>query len=349
MSLAALEPAPEIVDDTVTVGAATPYGVLAAWLEGRGLALHNMGSLPHISIAGAVATGTHGSGDALGALATAVRALEVVGADGERTSIHRGDADFTGSVVALGALGIVTRVTLAVQPSYLVRQDAYSGLTWADAVAHLDEVMSAGYSVSLLSNLSGPDVENVWVKSLSADAPDELVGARRVVSGWVPSPNMTDFGSPGAWSERLPHFRLDSTPSHGDELQAEYFVDRADAAEALIAVLSIAARIAPLVHAMELRTVAADDLWLSPMYDRDSLAIAFTWKNMPAEVSAFLPALESALAPFDPRPHWGKLFDPSLPVTERLPKSAAFAELRTRRDPEGKFGNAMVRDLFGGA
>jgi xylitol oxidase len=347
LSLAGLDAAPELGDGTVTVGSATPYGVLAAWLEERGMALHNMGSLPHISIGGAIATGTHGSGDALGALATAVRGLEVVGPDGELLSIRAGDPDFEGSIVALGALGIVTRVTLAVQPTYLVRQDAYAGLSWAAAIEHFDDVMSAGYSVSMLSSLAGPNVENVWVKSLAADAPDELVDARRVGTEWVPGPNMTDFGAVGPWSDRLPHFRLDSTPSNGHELQAEYFVSRADAAEALIAVRSLAARITPIVHAMELRTVAADELWLSPMYRRDSLAIAFTWKYLPAEVAALLPDLERALEPFDPRPHWGKLYSPSLPT--RLPLSDAFAELRDRVDPGAKFGNEMVRGLFGGA
>ena len=344
VSLAGLDAAPELADGTVTVGAATPYGVLAAWLEQHGMALHNMGSLPHISVGGAIATGTHGSGDALGALATAVRGLELVGADGELRSIRAGDPDFEGSVVALGALGIVTRVTLAVQPSYLVRQDAYAGLTWSAAIERFDEVMSAGYSVSLMSTLAGPGVEQFWVKSLAAEAPDEVAGARRAGTEWVQSPNMTDFGAVGPWSDRLPHFRLDSTPSNGHELQAEYFVSRADAAEALIAVRTLAARITPLVHAMELRTVAADELWLSPMYRRDSLAIAFTWKHLPEEVTAFLPDLERALAPFDPRPHWGKLYSPTLPT--RLPLSGSFAALRDRVDPGGKFANDTVRRLF---
>ncbi len=349
VDLAGIDPRPELREGTVTVGAAIPYGVLGAWLEGNGMALHNMGSLPHISVGGAIATGTHGSGDALGALPTAVRALEIVGPDGELRTIRSGDADFGGSVVALGALGIVTRVALAVQPSYLVRQDAYTGLSWSAAIERFDEVMSAGYSVSMLSDPGGPDVEHVWVKSRSDEAPDRLADARRVVTEWVPGPNMTDFGAVGPWHDRLPHFRLDSTPSHGHELQSEYFVDRADAAAALTAVRSLASRLSPLAHAMELRTVAADELWLSPMYRRDSLAIAFTWKYLPAEVAAVLPELERALEPFSPRPHWGKLFSPGLPAAERLPRSADFAALRQRVDPDGTFGNAVALDLIGGA
>ncbi len=313
---------------TVTVGGGTRYGVLAEWLEARGWALHNMGSLPHISVAGATATSTHGSGNTNGSLATAVSGLEFVTATGELLRVRRGDPDFDGMVVHLGALGIVTRVTLDLQPSYLVRQDVYDELPWEALLSDFEAVSSAGYSVSVFMDWLGPTARSVWVKSrmdAGRDIPDSLLGAvRDLGSKGVLDPvddNVTQQGGvPGPWSLRLPHFRLDRTPSNGDEIQTEYFVARADAAAALAALRELRDRIAPHLLITELRTVAADDLWLSPAYGRDSLAIHFTWKNQPDAVDALLDPIEAALAPFAPRPHWGKVthvVDAAAPVRAR--------------------------------
>lgn len=347
---------PDLVLDeaarTVTVGGGTPYGVLAAWLDERGWALHNLGSLPHISIAGATATGTHGSGVANGSLSTAVAGLQFVTADGGLLDVRRGDPDFDGMVVHLGALGIVTRITLDVQPSYLVRQDVYDDLPWEALLDDFDAVASAGYSVSVFLDWVGPTVRGVWVKSrmdAAADIPDDLFGARRDprtkgLFADVDDNVTVQGGEPGPWSLRLPHFRLDRTPSNGDEIQSEYFVARSDAAAALAAVRALADRIAPHLLISELRTVAADELWLSPAYRRDSLAIHFTWANRPADVLAVLPELEAALAPFDPRPHWGKvtlLAD----VASRYPRADEFRALAARLDPTGKFRNTALERL----
>lgn len=118
-----------------TVAAGTTYGELATALHARGFALHNLGSLPHISVAGAIATGTHGSGDRNGSLATAVAGLELVTATGDLIQVCRGEPGFDGIVVGLGAFGIVTRITLEIEPTYQVRQDAFAGLPWTAVVS----------------------------------------------------------------------------------------------------------------------------------------------------------------------------------------------------------------------
>ena len=147
-------PADVVVDHaagTVAFAAGLRYGQLAETLRAEGVALANLASLPHISVAGAVATATHGSGDSSGNLATAVAGLELVTSSGELVTAARGDPDFDGLVVNLGALGAVTRLTLDVEPAYQVRQRAFEGLAWDSLFEHLDAVTSAGYSVSLFT------------------------------------------------------------------------------------------------------------------------------------------------------------------------------------------------------
>ncbi|MGC5168779.1 D-arabinono-1,4-lactone oxidase [Luteimicrobium sp. DT211] len=355
-------PAEPVLDEaarTVTVGAGTRYGELAGWLGGRGWALHNLGSLPHISVGGAVATGTHGSGDANGSLSTAVRGLELVGADGAMRTLRAGDPELEGSVVALGALGVVVRVTLAVEPTYLVRQDSYRGLPWDALLADLPAVTGAGYSVSGFTNWVDDAVEQVWVKRRTGvegleddDVPDLLgvpaSGLAQPLIVPTDEVNTTLHLTPGAWNERLPHFRFDATPSVGDEIQTEYFVDRADAVDALRAVRAVAPEFMDALVITELRTVAADRLWLSPAYGRDSLAIHFTWRNDQARVLAALPAIEAALAPFGARPHWGKvhLLDAAA-LAERYPRFDDARELVARRDPDGVLRNGALQRVLG--
>jgi xylitol oxidase len=347
-------PADPVLDEQrreVTVGAGTRYGVLARWLEDRGWALHNLGSLPHISIGGAIATGTHGSGHGNGNLATAVRGLEYVDASGALAEVRAGDPDFTALVVGLGAYGIVVRVTLAIEPSYRMRQDVYSGLSWEAYLADPDAVTGAAYSTSVFTNW-GDDVGDVWRKS-RADTPEppaEWLDARRrtdTASLVGSTDNLTEqLGIEGAWCDRLPHFRLDATPSNGDEIQSEYFVARSDAVGALSAVRALADDIRPHLLVSELRTVRADDLWLSGAYERDTLAIHFTWANHPGPVSDLLPRIETALAPFGARPHWGKWHtmdaDAVAAVVPRLADARAVFE---RLDPDGRFANAHLRRL----
>ncbi|WP_309710975.1 D-arabinono-1,4-lactone oxidase [Pseudolysinimonas sp.] len=332
----------------VTVGAGTRYGVLARWLEDRGWALHNLGSLPHISIGGAIATGTHGSGHGNGVLTTAVRRLEYVDASGMLAEVRVGDPDFAALAVGLGAFGVVVRVTLAIEPSYRMRQDVYSGLTWETFLADPDAVTGAAYSVSVFTTW-GDEVGDIWLKS-RLDAFGGISGAQ-LQTETAPlvgsTENLTEqLGVPGPWCERLPHFRLDATPSNGDEIQSEYFVARSDAAAALTAVRQLADDIRPHLLVSELRTVRADDLWLSGAYGRDTLAIHFTWANHPEAVRTLLPRIEAVLAPFDARPHWGKWHTMSADaVAAVVPRLADARAVFERLDPEARFANAHLRRL----
>jgi xylitol oxidase len=339
---------------TVTVDGATRYGDLAPVLHAAGFALHNLASLPHISIAGACATATHGSGDRSGNLSTAVRAMEVVRADGELVHLSRAQdpATFPGAVVSLGCLGAVTALTLAIEPAYDVRQWVYEDLP-ADAFrSHVDEVTSAGDSVSGFTHWRGRGIEQVWVKRRVPPGGDEpapqeaLFGARPAtvdrhpIRGLSPDAATPQLGIAGPWHERLPHFRLDHTPSSGEELQTEYFVGRGDAAAAFDAIDGLRDRIAPLLLVGEIRTIAADDLWLSPAFRRASVAYHFTWKPDWPAVQALLPAIEAALEPFAPRPHWAKLFTMAPDVVRsRYEHRAAFDDLARTFDPDRKLRN----------
>ena len=355
-------PADVVVDpvaQTVTCSAALKYGELAGVLAAQGVALHNLASLPHISIAGAIATATHGSGDANGNLATAVRAVELVTSDGEVLAVARGEPDFDGLVVGLGALGVVTRVTLDVEPAYEVRQRVFEGLSWDALHEHFDAITAGGYSVSVFTRW-GETVDQVWVKSRVTDAPeqerDELFGAvaatldRHPILGLDPVNCTPQLGVPGPWSDRLPHFRMGFTPSNGEEIQSEFHVARHQAEGAIRAVHALGETLRPVLQVTEIRTIAADELWLSPQYRQASVALHFTWTREPEAVARVLVELEAALAPFGARPHWGKAFHATAaavaPLYERLPD---FARLMQRLDPRGAFRNDWLqRHVVGG-
>jgi len=338
---------------TVTVGAGTRYGVLAAWLEERGFALHNLGSLPHISIGGATQTGTHGSGVLNGNLSTAVRGLEFIDGDGELQIVRRGERHFPALAVGLGAFGVVTRLALAVEPTFQVRQDIVRDIAWDELLSNPLAILGAGYSVSVFTRWGEPTLEQVWVKSrVDIGSPPSagwhggtVMTSPTTLVGGDPA-DLTDQGVPGAWLHRLPHFRLDGTPSNGDEIQTEYFVDRADAAAALSAVRALADRLDPLLMITELRTVAADDLWLSGSYHRETLAIHFTWRNEPEPVAAVLPAIERALEPFAARPHWGKwhTFNADQ-IAAAYPRLAEARSVFKSWDPSGMFVNDHLTRL----
>jgi xylitol oxidase len=321
------------------VPAALTYSQLADRLREEGLALRNLASLPHISVGGAIATGTHGSGNLNGNLATQVAALELMTSRGELTTLSRGDPDFDGVVVGLGSLGAVTRITLDVEPAYEMRQRVFEHLSWDMLFEQFDAITAAADSVSLFT-LWSDDVDQVWLKS-RAEIEGELLGATAATADLHPIPgadpvNVTpQLGKPGLWSDRLPHFRSGFTPSAGDEIQSEYLVDRRHGPAAIEAILRIGDRIRPLLYISEIRTIAADDLWLSPEYGRDTVGIHFTWKRDQDAVERALIEVERALEPFAPRPHWGKLFL-SAPLYERLPD---FVALLDRLDPRGAFRN----------
>jgi xylitol oxidase len=364
MSLARMPRAVQVdpAAPSVSVDGAIRYGELCGPLHAAGFALHNLASLPHISVAGACATGTHGSGDHSGGLATAVSAMEVVTGDGgiARFARDREPGELDGAVVSLGGLGAVTKLTLDLQPTFLMRQDVYESLPLAQLERHFNELTSSGDSVSFFTRWRGPIVDQVWLKRRVAEGqsfepPGELFGATRATTALHPIPSMSadactpQLGAPGPWNERFPHFRMDHTPSSGDELQSEYLVPRERGLEAISAIHALRDRIAPLLQISEIRTIAADALWMSPSFGRASIALHFTWQPDWAAVRDVLPLVERALQPFDPRPHWGKLFTmPAEEVRSRYTKLPDFANLLRRYDPDGKFRNSFLdRYVFG--
>jgi alditol oxidase len=348
-------PAAEIVVDqhaqTASFGAGVKYDELVEKLNENGVALHNLASLPHISVAGAVATASHGSGITNGTLATAVAALELLTSSGEIVKVSRGDPDFDGMVVGLGALGAVIRMTLDVQPTFEVRQRVFEGLGWEALYNHFDEITSYGYSVSIFTRW-GETENQVWVKTRT-DEPeevlDEIFGARPTpedrhpVPGFDPIAATPQMGRPGPWSDRLPHFRMGFTPSSGEELQSEYLVPHRHAVDAIDAVRGLADRIQPVLQVAEIRTVAADRLWMSMNYGGPSVGIHFTWKPEQERVQELLVQLEAVLAPFQARPHWGKLFHADAGTIAPLyEKHSDFVRLVERLDPRGAFRNSWL-------
>ncbi len=346
---------------TVTVGAGVRYGDLATVIDKRGYAVHNLASLPHISVAGACSTGTHGSGLHNGNLATPVVGLEIVTADGAVANLGRakGDPRFEAWPVGLGALGVITSVTLEVQPTFQVAQSVYQDFSFDHLKDHMRDVFSAGYSVSLFTDWQNHQATQVWIKRrLAPGDPNkwepEFYGAKLAkeklhpLAGHPAEACTEQEGIPGPWYERLPHFRMNFTPSSGQELQSEYFVPFDRGYEAILAVEKLRDRITPHLFITELRTIAADKLWMSMAYERPSLAIHFTWKPEWPAVKQVLPQIEAALEPFEPRPHWGKLFTLAPEKLEsRYPRLNDFKEMVKRFDPEGKFRNEFVqRNLY---
>lgn len=339
---------------TVTVEGGARYGELGRELQRAGFALHNLASLPHISVAGACATATHGSGEGNKCLAGAVVGLELVMAEGDLVALTRerdGD-ELAGAVVSLGALGVVARMTLAIEPTFEVRQLVYERLPAAQLESHFDAIMGAAYSVSFFSDWNEREVSEVWLKQ-RADAPAALdlaaLGAtpspthRHPIIGLSPENCTPQMGESGPWHERLPHFQLEFTPSAGAELQTEYLVPRQHALAALRAVGELRDQIAPLLLVTELRSIAADDLWLSPFYQQPCLGMHFTWQPEWPGVRALLPQIEERLAPFGARPHWGKLFTMAPERVRALyPRLLDFQRLAARYDPQGKFRNEFV-------
>jgi xylitol oxidase len=354
----ALDPAAH----TVTVEGGITYGQLCPYLHAHGFALHNLASLPHISIAGACSTATHGSGEKNGNLATAVSGLEFVTAAGQIVNlspVQEGDT-FRGAVVGLGALGVITKIKLDIQPTFMMRQYVYENLPLAAVKDHFDAIESSAYSVSLFTDWQKQRVNELWIKSRmepgqAFDATPDFFGAKRATKNLHPiaelsAENCTEqMGVPGPWYERLPHFRMGFTPSAGKELQSEYFVPRQHAVEAILAVERLRDQITPHLMISEIRAIAADDLWLSPCYRQPCVTIHFTWKQDWPAVSKLMPVIEKELAPFGARPHWGKLFTiPPVVLRSAYKKLPEFLQLCEKYDSGGKFRNEFLNaNIFG--
>jgi xylitol oxidase len=340
----------------VTVEGGIKYGELCPYLDEKGFALHNLASLPHISVAGSCTTATHGSGVTNGNLASAVKELEIVIADGTVISLSR-DKDgekFPAAVVGLGALGVITKVTLDIQPSYTMRQNVYLKLPLTQLEEYFEKIVSAGYSVSLFTDWQSESINEVWIKSrvdngINYEGVPEFFGAKAAIKNLHPivelsAENCTEqMGVPGPWYERLPHFKMGFTPSSGKELQAEYFVPYHYAVEAILAIQRMGKEIGPHLFISEIRTINADNLWMSPCYKQPCVTIHFTWKQDWPSVSKLLPLIEKELSPFNAKPHWGKLFTiTSKTLASRYEKLQDFKKLVTTYDPHGKFRNDFL-------
>ncbi|MGB6432316.1 MAG: D-arabinono-1,4-lactone oxidase [Candidatus Acidiferrales bacterium] len=341
---------------TVTVGAGITYGKLAPLIDAKGFALHNLASLPHISVAGAITTATHGSGEKNGNLATSVAALQIVTAAGDVLELSRekdGDT-FRGAVVGLGALGVITSITLDLEPTFTMRQYVYENMPFDEMRDHFDAIEASAYSVSFFTDWQNHRFTEVWLKtrvdqSPAFSAPPEFFGATLATENLHPirglsAVNCTEqMGVPGPWYDRLPHFRMGFTPSAGNELQSEYFVPRRNAVEAILAVEKLRDQVSPHLLISEIRAIAADDLWISTAHDRASVTIHFTWKPDWPAVSKVLPVIERELAPFNARPHWGKLFTVSPAVLKSsYDKMPDFIALSNKLDPHRKFRNDFL-------
>ncbi|MGB3589016.1 MAG: FAD-binding protein [Tunicatimonas sp.] len=342
---------------TITVEAGVRYGDFAPELHQRGYALHNMASLPHISVAGACVTGTHGSGVNHGNLSTAVAALEFVTPQGEVVTLHRekDSNTFNGVVVNLGAIGLITKLTLDMQDTFEVRQDLFQELPLVSLQNHFDEIVSSGYSVSLFTDWQNNKVSQIWMKRKvekgTNDLESDFYGARAATRNLHPITRLSaehcteQLGVSGPWYERLPHFKMGFTPSSGEELQSEYFVPRQNAVDAILAVEKMGDQIFPQLLISEIRTIAADNFWMSPCYQQDSVAIHFTWKQNWGEVQKLLPKIETELSPYGVRPHWGKLFTIGSNVLQsRYDKLPDFLKLMKTYDPQGKLRNTYLNN-----
>ena len=346
----------DTTNHTVTVESGVRYGELAVFLNDKGYALHNLASLPHISVAGGCATATHGSGVHNGNLSSAVVGMEFISASGELVTMTRHNEQFPLAVVHLGGLGAVTKMTLSIQPTYQVRQYVYENLPMTALEKHFDEIMGAGYSVSLFTDWRNRNINEVWIKSKTVFGNHpEFFGARAATRNLHPirdlgAENCTEqMGVPGPWHERLPHFRMGFTPSSGKELQSEFFVPREHSYAAIKAVEQLHEKISPHLLISEVRCIEADQLWMSPCYHQPSTAIHFTWKPEWEAVRQLLPLIEQQLAPFNAKPHWGKLFTMAHPHLAALyPKMHNFQQLLKHYDPTGKFRNDYLdKVIFG--
>ncbi len=337
---------------TARVGAGLNYAQIAEYLESHGWALHNLASLPHISIAGAVATGTHGSGIKNGALHTSIKSLDLMGPDGVIRTVTRGvDDDFYASIVGLGLTGIAVAFEVDIQPTFEIMQTVYGEMPRAHFGENIVEILSGAYSVSYFTTWGSDNAGDLWFKSLTPP-PAEFFGAKartekaHPIFGEDPLACTEQFAVPGPWHLRLPHFRIDANPSAGNELQSEFFVDSKNASAGFAAIEAISHNFGEKLLVTEVRSIAADEHWMSPAYGRETVAFHFTWKN-DYEIPYFVSLIEDALQTFNFRAHLGKVFNVTgAHLRTVLPKFDDFAAHVKKVDPSGKFQNQFTQELF---
>jgi xylitol oxidase len=213
--------------------------------------------------------------------------------------------------------------------------------------------------VSLFTDWKNKNINEVLLKCTMNQGKDyenkpDFFGAKKATKNLHPisgisAENCTEqMGVVGPWYERLPHFKMGFTPSAGAELQSEFYVPRQHAVDAILAVERLNEHVSPLLLITEIRAIAADDLWMSPCYRQSSITIHFTWKPDWPNVSKVLPLIEQALAPYHPRPHWGKLFTiPPSQLHAEYEKMPDFIKLAKQFDPQGKFRNEFLnKNIF---
>jgi alditol oxidase len=341
------------------VSAGATHAAVARELDRQGWALANLASLPHISVAGADATGTHGSGVGNASLAQSVVGVEIVRESGDVEEVLADDPTLDAHRVAIGALGVVTAVHLAIEPRFQIAQRVWTGLGWDVVDDRFEEIMASGYSVSMFTDYGPTGIAQVWrTRRVDRDEPTidlEAMGASQGTSplhpvpGAVPDAVTEQLGRPGPWHERLPHFRSDFTPSAGEEIQCEYLLDAADAVPAIHALRSIADVLAPVLFVSEIRRIARDTAWLAPSSGRDSVALHFTFRRNQSGVAAALGPIDEVLAPFGARPHWGKVTAmPAARLDDVFPDLDRFRSLALSLDPAGRFRNAFLRSVIDG-
>ncbi|MBI1377317.1 MAG: FAD-binding protein [Frankiales bacterium] len=332
----------------VTVSPGVRFGDVARAVAEHGLALRNLGSLPHISVVGATATGTHGSGIANPVLATAVSRVRLVRADGSTSEHRRGDAGFPATVLSLGAAGIAVDMDLDLVPEFWIRQTR-EPVSLPDLLDDAEHILSEGYSVSIFTRWAATEQSEVLRKTaVDPGSPGPLPAAS------VPSlllgdgDNLTPTDEPLLWHDGLPHFRLDHQPSFGAEIQSEWFVPRERTAASLHAVAQLAPELAPHLLVSEIRSIAADELWLSPAQGRDSTCLHFTWKQHPEAVARLVRQVGTLLEPHSARPHWGKVFTADQPDWASLyPHLPDFVHVVEELDPAGTFRNRFLNQVLG--
>ncbi|MCL4116554.1 UNVERIFIED_CONTAM: hypothetical protein GTU68_000750, partial [Idotea baltica] len=346
--------APSSGHTTATVSASMIYSRLAELLAPIDMAVANLASLPHITIAGATATATHGSGDHNGNLATSISAVDLVTAQGDLRRLQRGETDFAVAPISLGALGVIVNVELDLVPAFDLRQLVHNSLSWDALRAHFNTLFSSAYSVSVFTDWV--DHVQLWTKERIGDDPVDhpaIHDGVRATEQHHPIPGAAADActwqgpEPGRWDTRLPHFRAGAVPSVGAEVQSEFFVDRRHAADAIAALQTIGPLMRPHLMAGEIRTVQADDLWLSPQYERHCVGFHFTWEHDMESARTMARLVASSLAPFDPLPHWGKVFDPAqFDFASLYPRLGDAQQAFFETDPNGVFRNSWFETTF---
>ncbi len=347
------------IEGSVWVQAGITYGELSLVLDSEGLALKNMASLPHISVGGAIATATHGSGFQNQCLSSQALALKFVLADGSLLEVdkHADPELFQACVVHLGAIGALVEVKLALVPRFEIAQSVFLNVKFESAVNQLMEILSLGYSVSLFTQWKGDCLDQIWVKRLPSEpSPDRFlngIGASKAQQKVHPildvdPVNCTDqLDIPGPSFDRLPHFKFDFTPSHGEELQSEYLIPQPYAQDALRALHAHQSAFDKHLLISEIRTIAADSALMSPFCAVDAMGIHFTWKKDWHSVKAILPLVESVLSQYQPKPHWGKLWAMKpKQVAQSYPGLSEFKKTIQKYDPNKKFQNPFLKELF---